>query len=218
MTLPYSDLVLIHCLTWGESNTLKMLEKLRRYWWYLLVTGLLFVGLGLQLMIAKDAAVSDTLLYLGYVLTGMGVMTIVFNILMARKKHADWRWYAVGAAELTLGVIVLIEGKLAETAFIYSVGVWAIIMGITLTIRGLRRKPISTIELLSGIVSLVFAALILFDVLTPEQLLLVVGLYAALFGLYSILMSFKVRRMYVNSMSDDMEETDLSTDQSKAPN
>lgn len=151
-------------------------------------------ALGAMLVLSKEFGLSELLHYLGFVLAGMGVVTALINYaMMKRDKQFDWRWFGLAAIELAAGIIILANDNWAESTFVMMIGGWAMIMGAYLIFTGLRKSSKSSIVALSGIVSLAFGAIILFGNLDATLLHNLVGLYAVIFGVFTINISLKVR-------------------------
>lgn len=152
------------------------------------------MALGLLLLIDNQTNLIDMIRYLGYVMLGMGILTLLLNFYMQRKGgHADWRWYVVGTAVLAMGLVNLLEDQWASETFINVISFWAFLMGAYLLYSGLRKERRSVPVILAGLVSIAFATLVLFDGVEESQLHLIVGAYAVLFGLYLAIMSFRMK-------------------------
>ncbi|NVK03248.1 MAG: DUF308 domain-containing protein [Flavobacteriia bacterium] len=176
-----------------------MLKRFSRYWWYLLLFGVIIMALGLLLLIDNQTNLIDMIRYLGYVMLGMGILTLLLNFYMHRKGgHADWRWYVVGTAVLVMGLVNLIENQWASETFVNVISFWAFLMGAYLLYSGLTKGSRSVPVILAGLVSIAFSALVLFDGVEESQLHLIVGAYAVLFGLYLAIMSFRMKGQKTN--------------------
>ena len=157
------------------------------------------MALGLLLLIDNQTNLIDMIRYLGYVMLGMGILTLLLNFYMQRKGgHADWRWYVVGTAVLAMGLVNLFEDQWASETFINVISFWAFLMGAYLLYSGLTKERRSVPVILAGIVSIAFSALVLFDGVEESQLHLIVGTYAVLFGLYLAIMSFRMKGLKPN--------------------
>lgn len=172
-----------------------MLKRFSKFWWYLLIVGLVISGLGLLLLLDDSTSLNEIIQYLGYVLLGMGIVTIALNVVLIRKNHGDWRWYIVGIAAFALGILHLVEGDWASKTFIQIISFWAFMMGAYLLYVGFRPSSRSIPVTLAGLVSIAFASLVLFDSVTEAELHLIIGSYAVLFGAYLILMSLRIRKL-----------------------
>ncbi|KAB2814411.1 hypothetical protein [Phaeocystidibacter luteus] len=170
-----------------------MFKQFARYWWLLTVFGALLIGLGGMMLVNDEFGLAELLRYLAFVLVGMGVFTALVNVALAKTNSSDWRWYAVAAAELIMGIVILMNGEWAEAKFIMMIAIWSLIMGLYLLYVGLKESSRSVVVLLSGVVSVIFAGLILFDSVDDSQLHLLVGLYAILLGVYLGNGSLKIR-------------------------
>lgn len=172
-----------------------MLKRFASYWWFLTISGALLSILGLTMLFDNEFGLADLLRYLGFVLIGMGIFTGLINYILHRRNGAsDWRWYLLAAGELALGMIILTNNTWAETTFIQVIGIWSGMMGLYLLIDGLRKKTRSIIVSLSGLVSLVFGAVIVLEALEARETQYLVAIYAVLLGLYLVNGSLKIRK------------------------
>lgn len=171
-----------------------MLKQFARFWWYILLFGAVIMALGLFLLIDNQTTLIDMIRYLGYVMLGMGILTLALNYYMSKRGHrGDWRWYVVGTAVLAMGLVNLLKDEWASQTFVNIISFWALIMGAYLLYSGLSKEHRSIPVILAGLVSIAFAALVIFDGIEESQLHLIVGAYAVLFGLYLAIMSFRIR-------------------------
>lgn len=145
------------------------------------------------MLINDEFGLAELLRYLAFVLVGMGIFTALVNVALAKTNSSDWRWYAVASAELVMGIVILMNGEWAEAKFIMMIAIWSLIMGLYLLYVGLKSSTRSVVVLLSGVVSIIFAGLILFNAVDDSQLHLLVGLYAILLGIYLANGSLKIR-------------------------
>lgn len=168
-----------------------MLTPFARYWWILFILGFTLIGLGSFMFVDPDTGIIEIMRYLGFVFVGMGIFTALVTILAAYKH--DWRLYVLAAAELTMGIVILVNDEWAERTFIQLMGFWSAMMGVYLVVNGIRKSKRSIIVILAGVISLAFAAFILLGTLSEESLVTLIALYAIILGLYMFTVSFKVR-------------------------
>ncbi len=184
-----------------------MLTPFARYWWILFTLGLSLIGLGAFMFVDPDTGILEIMRYLGFVFIGMGVFTALISF-FASKGH-DWRLYLLAAAELAVGIIIIMNDEWAEQTFVQLMATWSGLMGIYLVYNGLRNKGSKSIVVLAGIVSIAFAAFIFFDILS-DDLATLIALYSIVLGLYIITLSFSVRG-YSNKKTVSEKEATMPT-------
>lgn len=170
------------------------MQQFRPYWWFIALSGALISIFGTLMLFSEKFGLPQLLLYLSFVLIGMGVLTVYINYRVSRSAgRTGWIWYLIAAAELALGIVVLTNVDHAERTFVLLIGIWATIMGIYLIIAGLMRKGRTALLMLNGVVSAVLGLLIVFEPINLEQTPFFVGLYTVLLGLYLLIIGFRWR-------------------------
>jgi len=126
----------------------------------------------------------------------------VFAIIAAftnRAGHDHW-WVLLleGLVGTAAGIITLLRPGLATLALLYVISFWAIVTGVLEVVAAIRlRKEIQGewMLALSGIVSLVFGALLLlFPAAGALTVAWLIGVYAILFGVMLLSLGLRLRK------------------------
>lgn len=106
------------------------MQSLTKNWWFLLITGILFILFGtLITFYPKEALLKMMFLFgLVFLLCGIIIMSLA---LMNKKKEKSWQGLMVFAAvDILLGLFFMIFQSLALKLLVYLIGIWAILVGI----------------------------------------------------------------------------------------
>lgn len=182
----------------GSDVDKEILGVISKYWWVLLLRGLAAVVFGIL-------AVSMPGLTLFMLVITFGIYTIfdgvleIWNGFTNRAQHDRW-WVDVliGLAGVIAGILIMsLPGVTARVA-IYFIAAWMLVTGVLQIITAIRvRKEVSNewLMILSGALSALLGVYFFaFPGGGAVSLVWVIGIYAILFGIMLVVMSFKARK------------------------
>lgn len=112
-------------------------------WWLFLLEGLVGIAAGIIALVLPDV----TLLALTYLAAAWALITGIFEIIAAirlrREIEGEWLMVLTGIASIGLGVLLILLPGPALTAFIWIVGIYAIIFGLLLIFLAFRIRSAS---------------------------------------------------------------------------
>ncbi len=170
---------------------------LAQNWWAILLRGLFAILFGvLALVLPSITLASLILLFAAYMLVD-GIFAIVAGV-RAASHHERWGWLILeGIADLVAGVIAFIWPLITLLAFVYLMGVWAVVSGLLLGAAALRLHLTHGRGwmVLGGIVSVVWGILLMLWPLTGALVLTWwMGAYALFFGGALLALSVRLYR------------------------
>lgn len=171
-----------------------------KYWWVLLVRGILLIILGILMLVWPISALwVFAILFVAYLFID-GIMTIVQGF-QERKAGQPAGWdFTSGILAILLGAVILIWPKESGVVFVWIIAIWAIlaaVLGIVAAI-GLRKIPgsgwgwILAWSILAGLFGI---ALVINPAAGILSLLWIVAIWAIVAGVMLIVFSFLVRRV-----------------------
>ena len=171
-----------------------------KYWWVLLVRGILLIILGILMLVWPISALwVFAILFVAYLFVD-GIMTIVQGF-QERKAGQPAGWdFTSGILAILLGAVILIWPKESGVVFVWIIAIWAIlaaVLGIVAAI-GLRKIPgsgwgwILAWSILAGLFGI---ALVINPSAGILSLLWIVAIWAIVAGVMLIVFSFLVRRV-----------------------
>jgi uncharacterized membrane protein HdeD (DUF308 family) len=171
-----------------------MLHTLVRNWWALALRGLLAVLFGLLTFFVPGI----TLVTLVVLFGAYALVDGIFNVIaFFRVLSHHWALLIEGLIGIIAGILTFAWPAITAIALLYLIAFWAIFTGIFEIVAGIRlRNAIAGEWLLLGIgvLSLLFGILILFaPVVGALAIVLWIGAYAFVFGLFLLILAFRLR-------------------------
>ena len=189
----------------------KSIKNSIKYWWILLIIGLLFIGLGIYCFSFPTASYFAISVYFAVSFLFSGISEIVFSI--SNKDEIDsWGWtLAYGIITTIVGFMLVVNPILSLEVFAYYVGfliLFRSISGISyafdLKNYGVKDWGVSLFLAIIGlIISLILLSSPQLAGLTAVAWL---GLAVISSGLFAIFISFQLKKIkdLPNNISDDL--------------
>jgi len=177
-----------------------MLSRLTRFWWVLVLRGLVSVLFAAFAFLNPKVAFEALILVLGIFLLADGATAVYLGARM-RGHDEDW-WVTLleGALGVGLGLVAIINPQLTATGLILVLAVWLLVTGVFEIGTAIKlRKEIDN-EWLLGTAGLVSIALGGLMIANPNfgavSVMLWIGIYALFFGLLLLSLGWKMRKIY----------------------
>lgn len=174
-----------------------MLEQMQKKWGLLLIRGILIVIFGLIALFSPGIVLMTLLVYFGIFAVFSGLFLIIegFGI----KEEDQGMRILEGVISIFFGLLFIIMPEFVLDSVMILIALWAIIGGIMQVFHALRlRKHVANewLEILNGIITLVFGILVLLNTRAGAQAItMFLGIFAIISGLLMIGLSFKVKKM-----------------------
>lgn len=170
----------------------------RKLWWVILIRGIFAVALGLIALFSPQSTLAAFVLIFGIYAIIDGVTAVVMAI-GSRKEQQLWGWLVVeGVISVLAGLFAVAWPTAAALAVGFLIGFWAILLGAAQLVQAFAlKRELSGVwgwVLASGIIGILWGGFVL---ATPAIGLLTVlwifGIFALVFGLWTIVMSLRIR-------------------------
>ena len=170
---------------------------LSRNWWLMLLRGLVAIGFGI-LVFAKPQISLEVLVYLFGIFVLVDGSAGVAVAIHARNMLESWGilllWGLLGIA---VGILSFVKPEITAVALVFYIALWAIATGVLEIAAAIRLREVLKDEwllLLAGIASVVVGICLVWR---PDAgalaLLWLIGSYAIVFGVLTVLFAFKIR-------------------------
>jgi len=176
-----------------------MTNDLARNWWVLALRGIAGVLFGIGAFVWPGATLAALILVFGAYLFIDGIFAVVAGIGMRRQMDRWWLLVLEGAAGIILGVLTFRSPDTTALVLLTVIAAWAIVTGIFEIAAAVRLRKLIANEwlmILSGVVSIVFGALL---IVQPSAgaiaIIWLLGAYALLFGILTLMLALRVRGM-----------------------
>ena len=174
-----------------------MLDVLARNWWMVALRGVVAILFGFLAIIWPDLTVGVLVALFG----AYALVDGVFAIVSAFQSTDSDRWWHVaeGALGILVGIIAWVWPDLTALSLLYFIAAWALVTGVIEIVAAIRLRRVLDNEwllLLTGVLSVLFSILLF---IRPRSsaiaLVVVIGIYAIIFGGMLLGLAFRLRRM-----------------------
>ena len=171
-----------------------MNSEIQKNWWILLLRGFFAIIFGLLALFIPGLVLETLLLFFGILAIVSGVFLVFDGIFVKGDRIVK---IIEGLLWIVIGILVLLLPITSLTVIMFFIAFWAIVIGIFQIIMSIRLRKVIENEwlgILNGLFSFVFGILIMFNLLAgAEAIIMVFGIFAILFGITSIVLSFRVK-------------------------
>ncbi len=186
------------------DDFLKTITNAVKHWYIPLLVGILFAGVGIYTLLSPlEAYLTLSILFsLSFLFSGLS--EIIFSV-SNRKEIDNWGWtLTFGIVTALFGLLLLIKPHISVTTLPFYVGVVVLFRSITGIAYALDLKKYGLLEWGSLMIVAVLGMLLSFiliwnPVFAGLTIVMWTGLALILGGIYSIYLSFKLKKL--NSMS-----------------
>lgn len=176
----------------AASNGIKSTPA--QYWWLVALRGVLGIAFGIiALMMPVATILALLLVFCAYMLVDGGFA--LYAAYQAARQRKKWGLLVLqGLANLMAGVLALFWPGLTVLAFVLLLAAWAIVSGCLQIAAAFRVNSGRWWLVLSGVVSLVYGALLVAAPLIGAVVLTWwMGAWAIVFGAFLIVAAFRLR-------------------------
>jgi uncharacterized membrane protein HdeD (DUF308 family) len=174
-----------------------MLALLSRYWWVLVIRGAMAIALGVLAFLWPRETIAALVLVFGAIALVDRTFAVVASIAGHRLTPYWWALLLQGLLGIGVGVLTLFNPAITAVALLIYIAVWVIGMGVLQVIAAVRLRHDISGEwwlALGGIASVAFGILLMGHQ-GALAVLWLIGSYALVWGVMSMLGGFDVRRL-----------------------
>jgi len=170
---------------------------LSRNWWVMLLRGLIAIGFGVLTLVQPTISLAALVLVFGIYVMADGILEVWHGI-AGRREYEDW-WILLlgGLAGIGIGILTLVAPGVTTLVLMLYIAVWAVVRGILEIVMAIRLRREIAGEgwvILGGILSVAFGVLLMAQPgASAITLVWVIGVYAVIFGLIMVFLSFRAR-------------------------
>ena len=170
----------------------------RKYWWIMLIRGILAIALGVMMIAWPKATVQVAIFLFGLYFLLDGIASLVMGFMSGRAGE-KWGWLVfVGVLDIAAGIVAFVWPQATALVLLYVIAFWSILVGAMAVFGSFSLKSAGARDwgwvLFGGIVSLIFGIILL---IAPGNgilgLIWLVAIWAIVFGILLIVNSFVVR-------------------------
>ncbi|HWV24087.1 MAG TPA: HdeD family acid-resistance protein [Thermomicrobiales bacterium] len=176
-----------------------MLRTLSNYWWVFLVRGIVAILFGLAALAWPGLTIATLVIVFGAYALVDGIFAIIDGISTRSENDRWWAEILIGLAGVVAGIWVMAYPGLTAVGLMYFIAAWWLVTGVVQIFYAIRvRKEIANewYLILTGALSAVLGiAFMLFPGKGALSLIWVIGIYAIVFGILFVLLSFRVKKL-----------------------
>jgi uncharacterized membrane protein HdeD (DUF308 family) len=175
-----------------------MLERLTGHWWLVALRGLLAILFGVIALAWPRITIAAFVFVFGIYALVDGVASLYSAVTRRNLAGADRGWLVLqGVLGIVVGVMVFIWPGITALILLVLIAAWALVTGVLQIVAAitLRREIRNEWLLLIGGILSIIAGIIL--IVRPGvgalALVLVIGIYAILYGIAQLVLGFRLR-------------------------
>jgi uncharacterized membrane protein HdeD (DUF308 family) len=176
-----------------------MLETLSRYWWAVVLRGVVAVLFGVMALVWPGITVFALVVLFGAYALVDGVITLATAIGGNRERAGSRGWLVVeGIAGVLIGILTFAWPGVTALALLWLIAAWAIVTGVLEIVSAVRlRRELhhEWLLALSGALSVVFGILLaVWPAAGALTVVTLIGIYAIVFGAALVVLGVRMRR------------------------
>lgn len=177
-----------------------MLQMLAENWWIFAIRGVAAIIFGvLAFLWPGPTVIVLALLFGAYALVDGVAMLISLIRGDAGARRNAWAVGLIGVLGVAAGIVAVVWPEITALALLFVVAAWSIVTGIMQIIAAIRLRREIEGELwlgLGGLISVLFGLyLVIFPGPGLLSLVWLVGIWAVIFGIVSLVLAFRLRGM-----------------------
>jgi len=177
-----------------------MIADLSRNWWVLALRGVLGILLGIVAFVWPGATLAALILVFGAYVFVDGIFAVIAGIGMRRQMDRWWLIVLEGVAGIILGLLTFRSPDTTALVLLTLIAAWSIVSGIFEIATALQLRKLIANEwlmILSGVVSIIFGILLIAQPSAGAiSIVWLLGAYALLFGILTLMLAFRLRGMH----------------------
>lgn len=185
---------------------MQTLSELSRYWWVLLLRGVLAVIFGLIALFAPGLALASLVLVFGFYAIADGISSIGYAW-MHRQRDRWWVGLITGIISIIAGIVAIILPSLAGLTLLTVIAIWAIFLGVSQIIAAIQLRKEIEGEIwmgLSGLLAVIFGvSVILFPAGGALAIASIIGIFAIMYGVFLSILAFRLRGLKDDLTNDN---------------
>lgn len=175
-----------------------MLAVASKYWWVLLLRGLLAVGFGIGALVWPGLTILALVVVFGVYSLLDGILDISMGI-GGKQLPGSSRWVLVlmGLFGIAAGIIAFLWPEITAVALLWVIATWAIITGIFEIVAAIRLRAEIDNEwlwILTGILSVILGGILVFQPSAGAlALVTTIAIFSIAWGVVLVMLSFKLK-------------------------
>jgi uncharacterized membrane protein HdeD (DUF308 family) len=176
-----------------------MASDLARNWWLLALRGVAGIFFGIVAFVWPESTLAALVLVFGAYVFVDGIFALIAGIGMRRQLSLWWLVVVEGVVGIILGVLAFRSPDTTALVLLLFIATWSIVTGIFEIATAVRLRKLIANEwllIVSGVVSIIFGALLIAQPGAGAiSIVWLLGAYALLFGILTLMLALRLRGM-----------------------
>ncbi len=112
-------------------------------WWVGILQALVVLGLAILFFVLPETFAKTVLWLFGALLLIAGIVQIVQGIQLRKQIEGEWLFILGGVLWVLVGIAFMAEPLYAGVAFVWAVGIWAVVSGIMSIVLAMRIRGVA---------------------------------------------------------------------------
>ena len=177
--------------------SLPMLTMLRKYWWTILLRGILAVLFGIAAFVWPGITIVFLISLFGAYALLDGIISVVIGIAQYGQNERWWGILLQGICGIAVGLMTFLWPQVTGLILLYFIAGWSILTGLFQIVAAIRLRKVMAGEWLlglSGVISVLFGiTLFIYPAAGALAVIWMIGIFAILNGLLLIFLSLRIR-------------------------
>lgn len=177
-----------------------MTDTIQKTWWLIAVRGVLFILFGILSLVSPYLVIFSLITFFAFfaVLSGFFIITLAF----LEEAGNKFLHILEGLIFILAGIIVYVNPVFAVGGIMIFIAAWAILSGATQIFIAIRLRKVINNEwfmILNGVISIIFGIILAGNLISGAGvILMVIGIFAVLSGIFTLMLAFKIRSLKIN--------------------
>jgi uncharacterized membrane protein HdeD (DUF308 family) len=172
-------------------------KSITDHWWLLVLEGILAIGFGIVAWVWPDLTIDTLVVLFGVFAIAGGLTYLAAAFEATRLGDSPWGFVFQGLLGIGVGIAVLVWPDISETALLYVIAAWAIVIGAFEVAAAIELRKLIDNEWflgLAGVASIAFGVLaMIFPGDGAVAVVWAIGVYAVVFGALLIGLGVRLR-------------------------
>jgi uncharacterized membrane protein HdeD (DUF308 family) len=171
------------------------IDKSLRHWWVFLIRGLLFILVGIYMIASPGNTYAALGFMFGLIIFIAGISELLHVYRDNSKTNRGWHLF-LGIVDIILGMVLMGHVSASVTILRIIIGIWFLLRGFSL-LSFSRMTGRSWMLTIGGIITIVFAGMIIFNSLFGAMTIILVTAIAFIFtGIFNVILGFSLKSVY----------------------
>lgn len=176
---------------------LPMLTMLRKYWWTILLRGIIALLFGIAAFVWPGMTILFLISLFGVYALLDGIISVIIGIAQYGQQERWWATLLQGIAGIVVGLLTFLWPQVTGLILLFFIAAWAILTGLFQIVAAIRLRKVIVGEWLlglSGAISVLFGiTLFVYPAAGALAVIWMIGIFAILNGLLLIFLSLRIK-------------------------